>query len=682
MHHTDDLSNNPSHGAHLNQVATHSRRRVLHLGAVFAGAALACETKSADPVVDPSPNSMVDAGVDGGTPSAMADAGPQPMAPMPFQPVAISTQDALLLSPQYLSQVVFAWGDPIDGQMPTFKKDASETAAEQAKQAGMHHDGMHFFPLPLGSTTSDRGLLVLNHEYVDQGLLFSGGYTFDEAKPLSAELVAKSQNAHGVSVVEIALQNDMWKVVASNKARRITANTPMAIQGPAAGKDAMKTKADPTGKVVLGTLNNCGSGQTPWGTYLTCEENFNGLFSTRVAEGFVQTELMKRYGVADTQRAAAGAPAFKPGRNGFAQSYGWFMTEDRFAVELEPNESNRFGWVVEINPFDASSTPVKRTALGRFKHESATVALAKDNRVVVYMGDDQSDEYIYKFVSSKKYDAQNAAANKDLLDEGALYVAKLDNSGSGTWIELSFGSNGLTAPDFVDQGDVLIRTRMAADKVGATKMDRPEWIAVNPKNKEVCVALTNNSGRKTGDGAANPRSNNRYGQILRWTEAESDAAATTFAWDLLVLAGNPNKVDDPAKGEYTGTINGDAFASPDCVWFDPNGRLWILTDVSTSSINAGPYEGMGNNQMLVMDMATKKSKRLLVGPKQSEITGITSTPDQKWLFFNVQHPGETSSEVNGTDPSTWPSHWPDGGLSRPRSATVAIRRQDFAPVGN
>ncbi len=677
MDNIDDNTNNASSNLHLREVSGPSRRRVVHFGLAFAGAALAhaCETMTpVDMNPGTTPNPSNDAGTsipDAGLPP---DAGPMPQ-PMSFRPVPVSTQDALVVSEDYLSQVVFAWGDPINGQMPPFKGDASDSASDQAKQAGMHHDGMHFFPLPLGSQASDRGLLVVNHEYVDQGLLFQNGYAFDEVNPLSAELIQKSQNAHGVSVVELTLQGDQWKVVPSSFARRITANTPMEISGPAAGAALMKTSADPTGKAVQGTLNNCAHGYTPWGTYLTCEENFNGYFSTKTPTGFVQTPLMKRYGVADTGKD------LPPGRNGNALGLGWFLSEKRFQVDVEPNESNRFGWVVEIDPFEPTSTPVKRTALGRFKHEGATVTLSKDGYAVVYMGDDQANEYIYKFVSAKKYDANNRAANKTLLDEGTLFAAQFSPQGIGSWVELTFGKNGLIAPAFESQADIVIRARDAADTVKATKMDRPEWIAVHPKTNEVYVTLTNNSSRAAGDGAANPRINNRFGQIVRFKEAADDAAAQSFQWELFVLGGNPAKAEDSSKGQYQGNIDGDAFGSPDGLWIDDNGLLWVQTDVSTSTINSGVYEGMGNNQMLVMDTVTKKSKRIAVGPNQCELTGITATPDMKWLFFNIQHPGESNSELSGTDPTKWPSHWPAGGLSRPRSATVALRRKDKAVVG-
>ena len=577
-----------------------------------------------------------------------------------FAAISASREDRVRVPPGYTASVLYRWGDAVGSAagMPAFKADAGNTAAEQALQAGMHHDGIHYFPLPYGSHNSDRGLLVMNHEYTDDGLLHGDG--FDN---WSAEKVRKSQNAHGVSIIEVASRAGRWSVVRPSRyARRITALTPMRIAGPAAGHVALRTAADPGGTEVLGTINNCANGYTPWGTYLTCEENWDSYF---VNAGTNPPE-QRRYGVT---------------AKGFG--YRWHEFDPRFDAAAHPNETNRFGWVVEIDPFDPASKPVKRTALGRIKHEGAALALTADNRVVYYMGDDQQFEYIYKFVSRDAYNKNDRAANRDLLDHGTLYVAKFNADGGGEWLELAHGRNGLTAAaGFATQADILIRTRQAADTAGATKMDRPEWTAVNSRDNSVYCTLTNNSARgaqdQPGVDAANPRPKNTFGHIIRWHERDKDPAATAFKWDIFVLAGDPS-LADPGKH---GNIQGDVFGSPDGLWFDPAGRLWIQTDVSASALNRGDYAGVGNNQMLCVEPSTGRMRRFLTGPRGCEITGIAMTPDGASMFINIQHPGETASERSDPAQPLAVSSWPDGAAAgRPRSATVVIRREDGGIVG-
>ena len=589
------------------------------------------------------------------TPGMRADTGE-----IGFSSISGSREDRVRVPAGYSANVIYRWGDPVGSAagMPAFKTDGSNTAAEQALQAGMHHDGIEYFAMPYGSQSSARGLLVMNHEYTDDGLLHGDGFN-----NWSAEKVRKSQNAHGVSVIEVENRAGQWSVVRPSRyARRITAQTPMRIAGPAAGHASLKTVADPAGTEVLGTINNCASGYTPWGTYLTCEENWNGYF---INAGTIPPE-QRRYGV--TEKGAG---------------YRWHEFDQRFDAAANPNEPNRFGWVVEIDPFEPASQPVKRTALGRVKHEGAALALTADNRVVFYMGDDQQFEYIYKFVSRDPYNKTDRAANRDLLDHGTLYVAKFNADGSGEWLALVHGSNGLTAENgFVSQADILIKTRQAADRAGATKMDRPEWTAVNPRDKSVYCTLTNNSARGAKDqpatDAANPRANNTFGHIIRWHERDSDAAALAFKWDIFVLAGDPLLADANKQGN----IKGDVFGSPDGLWFDPAGRLWIQTDVSTSVLNRGDYAGVGNNQMLCADPATGRIRRFLTGPKGCEITGITMTPDGASMFINIQHPGETASERSDPAQPLAVSSWPDGeAAGRPRSSTIVIRRDDGGIVG-
>ncbi|MBI3144076.1 MAG: PhoX family phosphatase, partial [Pseudogulbenkiania sp.] len=373
------------------------------------------------------------------------------------------------------------------------------------------------------------------------------------------------------------------------------------------------------------------------------------------------------------------------GINNKGAGYNWAVEDFRFDLQLNPNEANRFGWVVEIDPFEPSSKPVKRTALGRFKHEGATVTIAPSGHAVVYMGDDQRFEYIYKFVSKNKYNAKNRKANMSLLDEGTLYVARFNADGSGAWLPLVAGQNGLSADQgFADQGEVVIKARIAADIVGATKMDRPEWIAANPRKAgEVYCTLTNNSDRgkdgKPGPDAANPRADNKFGHIIRWLENGGDAAAAGFKWDIFALAGRP----DAAKEQHKGAFKGDAFGSPDGLKFDHNGVLWVQTDVSTSTVNMKEYAGMGNNQMLAVVPETGEFRRFLTGPNGCEITGLAFTPDNKTLFVNIQHPGEPDSERSDPAKPKAISAWPDGDKGgRPRAATVVIRKLDGGVIGS
>jgi secreted PhoX family phosphatase len=575
-----------------------------------------------------------------------------------FKSVPVSKNDTLVVPEGYRADVLFAWGDPVGAAAgsPPFCFDASNSAAEQALQAGMHHDGMQHYPLPYGSNNAAGGLLAMNHEYHSDGLLFPDG-----AANWSAAKAAKAIAASGVSVIEIEQQGGSWRVVRPSRyARRITADTPCTVSGPAAGSDLLKTAKDPTGREVLGTFAGCAHGWTPWGTYLTCEENFQ----ERFVNAGTQSALQKRDLIPAKSRA------------------NWEIADDRFDAAKHPNEPNRFGWVVEIDPYEPDAKPIKRTALGRCSHESATPSLAPDGRLAIYTGDDKVFEYVYKFVSRDRVDADRAK-NRAILDQGTLYVARFNADGTGTWLPLVHGQNGLTAANgFRDQGEVLVKTRMAADVVGATKMDRPEWVAVNEKTREVVITLTNNTERgakdRPGTDTANPRANNLLGHIVRWREANDDPTATTFRWDMLALAGNP-AASDPA---WQGNFKGDAFANPDGVRFDPSGRLWITTDISPSRLNKGEFEMFGNNQILMVDPASGVFRRFLTGPVGCEVTGLAFTPDGRTAFVNIQHPGEIGGESN--DPkepskfSNWPDYRPDG---RPRSATVVIRRIDGGVIG-
>ncbi|MFC1137880.1 PhoX family phosphatase [Pasteurella multocida] len=576
-----------------------------------------------------------------------------------FTSIPFSTEDRVIVPKGYSAKAFYAWGDPVglENNNPQFKVDASNSAEEQAAQAGMNHDGMAYFPF--AEYGNEHGLLVMNHEYIDNGLLFPDG-----DKTWSLDKVKKSQNAMGISVIEIKKVNQQWEVVRPSKyARRITPHTPMRLTGPAKHNELMKTVADPLGELVLGTMQNCANGETPWGTYLTCEENWSDIF---VRESGDFTKLDKRYGIMKKEKE---------------DKYRWNEFDERFNTDKHPNEPHRFGWVVEIDPFDPNSTPVKHTALGRFKHEGAMLVLSKEGHAVVYMGDDQRFEYIYKFVSKGKYNPADRAANMHLLSEGTLYVAHFNEDNTGEWRPLVHNQNGLTAENgFLNQGDVTIKARMAADVVGGTKMDRPEWIAVDPyQTGSVYCTLTNNSQRgtegKAGIDAANPRVKNSYGHIIRWQENDQDYLSETFSWDIFALGGNKS------KGENH--VNGDDFGSPDGLLFDNHGILWVQTDVSSSTLNKKAYEGMGNNQMLAVIPEQCEFKRFLTAPNGSEVTGIAFTPDNKTMFINIQHPGEPDSGVTEPDQVTAISTWPDRqGKTRPRSATVVIQKEDGGVIGS
>jgi secreted PhoX family phosphatase len=638
----DDQSTNPSANEAFQQVLERrmSRRGVLRGGTVAAAVGFI--------------------GAAGGGTAAAAVAGPRPpngpggrgRSLLGFKAVAASSADTVSVPPGYTTEVLVPWGTPIDSRGPKWKKDASNTAAEQEQQIGMHHDGMHLFPLRSGGrghSGRDGGLLAINHEYTDTTLLYRDGDA-----TLTPEKVNKALAAHGVSVVRVARQGARWRMVDSKYNRRITGNTPMAFSGPLkADHPALAAKGR-----ARGTLNNCSSGYTPWGTYITCEENFNGYFGTEDPSWRPSAEEA-RYGI-----SAAGF------------GYRWHTVDPRFDVAAGPEEANRFGWVVEIDPSSPRGTPVKRTALGRFKHEGATVTESR-GRVVVYSGDDQDGEYVYKFVGDHGW-RRLRARGKSPLDHGTLYVARFDDDGTGTWLPLKFGTGPLTAANgWKDQADVVLRTRTAADAVGATKLDRPEWVAVDPADRDVYLTLTNGGGN---GGKVNPRTPNPYGHIVRWREKNRDNTALTFEWDIFALAGDP--AYDPRVTHGPDAV----FGSPDGLGFDKAGRLWIQTDISNSSQNlAGKgYDNIGNNALLAADPRTGEIRRFLVGPRGAEVTGFTLAPDQRTLFVNIQHPGEATAAWGSPTPqnpravSNWPEFDPAG---RPRPATVVIRRKDGGIIG-
>ncbi|PJX12647.1 Tat pathway signal protein [Halomonas sp. 141] len=596
---------------------------------------------------------------------------------MGFNPVGISAADNVVVPEGYRVQSFIPWGTPITGDMPAFSLEAS--GEQQAHQVGSHHDGMHFFALN-GSSTD--GLLVLNHEYVEPRFLHAAasglaldrnGFPQHDDGSRDADQVIKEMNAHGVSVVRVrANEQGEWEVVQDALNRRITAQTPMQLSGPVAGTEHLITQYSPEGLMTRGTLNNCAHGVTPWNTYLAAEENWAGYFANTDTD---INRRQSRYGIEtrDTGRYQWHRADQQ------SDQFSRFDASSRGASPAEDfrNEPHAFGWMVEIDPMNPDSVPVKRTHLGRFAHEGVIFAPAVEGQpVVAYSGDDSRFEYIYKFVSQRPFDA--ATADGSLLDEGTLYVARFNDDGSGEWLALAPGQNGLTPENgFADLADILVNTRSAADHVGATRMDRPEWGAVDPQTGDVYFTLTNNTRRAEGDEhPANPRANNSFGHIIRWQE-EGTHAGERFAWDLFVLAGDQNDSRDLAGNAL---VEDNIFASPDGLWIDADRRVWIQTDISESEMNTGIYEVFGNNQMLVANPETGEIKRFLTGPVGQEITGVVTTPDQRTMFVNVQHPGATTTEEAFAE-GRFTSHWPEGGSAIPRSATLVITREDGGIIG-
>jgi secreted PhoX family phosphatase len=559
-----------------------------------------------------------------------------------FEAVPANSLDTVTVPSGYSWHTVARWGDPMWSDVPEFDEATRGTAATQTRSFGDNNDGMALF------TRNGRNVLAVNNEFTNRFGMFSNR---EGGLPKTDDDVNKNKAGHGISVIEIARNNGAWSMVKDSEYnRRITPDTPMELTGPAAGHDLLKTAADPTGTRTLGTWNNCGNGQTPWGTYLTCEENFNGYFSSTDSH-WKPDPALKRYGLRIKD-----------------WGYAWARTDERFDLSKHPNEPNRVGYIVEIDALDPKSTPKKRTALGRFKHENAELVIAADGRAVVYMGDDERGEFLYRFVSAGKH--RVGANNHDLLDEGALYVAVFKDDGGGEWIELTPEATGMT------RAEICIHTRVAASKVGATTMDRPEWVSSNPHKAEAYCCLTNNKNRAVKPNAGgdptpvngpNPREANHYGQIVRWRPENGDHTAGKFKWDLFVTAGNPTAHSDAYAGSANVTAE-NMFNAPDGLAFDTAGLLWIQTDGKTT--NKGDFAGMGNNQMLVGDPETGEIRRFMVGPNECEVTGITWSGDRRTLFIGIQHPGSKGK-----------SHFPGGGDSLPRSAVVAITRDDGGLIG-
>jgi secreted PhoX family phosphatase len=610
----DDFVSNKSGNRPFEDVL---RARVSRRGVMAGGLAAAATTFFAPGLA------AAQAGGNGGTPGSARGIAASGRELIGFDPVAVADGGGPLpaISSDYQYQVLIPWGEPIVAPYPEHV-NGSKSAADQEKQIGIGHDGMWLFPT---SRKGDRGILCLNHEFG------TNPHVFGKDTPESLEEVRLSQAAHGISVVEIANISGTWQVVRGDYNRRITVNTPVEFSGPVAGHSILGDPSRPS----FGTLNNCSSGYTPWGTYVTCEENFNGYFGATGA--WTPTEAQDRYGFSTV---------------GF--EYGWELFDPRFDLLSQDyaGEDNRFGWCVEIDPMNPNATPVKRTAMGRCKHEGAAFTTGRGGRIVAYMGDDQRFDYIYKFVSDGNWKSMRARGMSP-LDHGTLYVARFDDDGTGEWLALTI-DNPTLAAQFEDQAEVLTYARLAADALGATPMDRPEWTTVAPDGRIYC-SLTNNSQRTEAD-AANPLAPNPDGHIIRWTDADQHVG-TSFEWDIFIIAQDTHGTED-------------TFSDPDGLWADPDGRIFIETD-------GGQKDGL-NNQLLVADSELGELRRLLTGVAGDEITGLTVTPDRRTLFCNTQHPGEGDPTLTNFPVM---NAVPDG-VTVPRDCTFVITRKDGGVVGS
>jgi len=579
----------------------------------------------------------------------------EPARPSDFEELAAIATEQDRLPAGYARQIVVRWGDPILAGAPAF--DLAEQAADRAcRQFGYNNDYTAFMPLPFGSGRSDHGLLVVNHEYPLPQLMFPTLKAKDVAETITAEQVDICIASCGLSILEVRKADDgNWSIQASGRYnRRITADTPVRISGPAAGHEKLRTRDDPTGTSVLGTHDNCNGGLTPWGTILTCEEGSADFFAGHV-DGHPDRAHMERNHYESSPH----------GR------YGWSRFHDRFDFDRNPNEPNRFEWVVEIDPFDPDAPPVKRTALGRFAHEGAHCALAADGRVVVYLGDDWEYEYCYRFVSDRPVDRIDRAANRDLLDHGILSVARFDADGSVHWLPLLWNEGPLTpANGFMSQADVTLYTRRAADLLGATPMDSPEGFEPDPTTGDVFIALTGNPDRKRHDlNPANPRPGNEHGHILRMIPPRRggvvDHGAERFDWRLFLLCGNPATRDDHALFHPATSADG-WFVEPDNIGFDPSGRLWVCSD------GPGPRDMDGLWVMPTNGPDAGLPRLFYTPPIQSECCSPAFTPDGRTMFLSVQHPSERAEDI-GSALTNWPDF--EAGVP-PRPAVIAIRRLD------
>jgi secreted PhoX family phosphatase len=669
--------------------------------------------------------------------SAYASNGSRP-ARLGFKAVPKHLLDVVTVPEGYAASVLYRLGDPLAAYVAPYRNDGSDPAATFAQRAGDHHDGIEYFGLANGrasATSSNRGLLVMNHEAITPPFLHPRGVTTSGSAATQARSVAdevlREFYVHGVSVVEVERgAKGTWSVRQSSPFnRRVHTLTEIALTGPAAGSLQMATRFSPDGRRTRGTVNNCAAGRTPWNTYLTCEENWAGYFrrnanADNALRNAKEVASLARYGVAGTGRELWATVTPDTPDNLFgrwnAEASGLTMFDDY------RNAPNTYGWVVEIDPFDPHSMPRKRTALGRFAHENVALARVQPGKPLVwYSGDDSRNEYVYKYVSDEKWDpadaARGLAAGDKYLDKGRLYVARFNADGTGEWLELKLGALGGSKYPFADAADLLINARLAADALGATKMDRPEWAAVDPATGAVYLTLTNNSAAMRpvdATDAANPRHyndprtngtaqrGNPNGHIIRWLEARGDPAATSFKWDIYLFGARAGS--DPANVNLSGLTADNDFSSPDGLWFShASGICWIQTDdgaytdvtncMLLAALPGRVGDGEPNARLVVTNTDENGSvrqvrtqvaappgdrlRRFLVGPRECEITGITETPDGRAIFVNIQHPGEDTRPADIGNPAAWASHWPDGGSARPRSATIVITRNDGGVIG-
>lgn len=565
-----------------------------------------------------------------------------------FVEVEHGLDDTLSVSPGYKAETLIGWGDPIfDGLAPFDPSKQSE--AEQLKRFGYNNDYIGYVPLPPGSASSDHGLLVVNHEYTLPNLMFPGS---PASNSLNEEQVAIDIAAHGLSIVEIEHKGQSWQTVLGSKYnRRITPNTPMRLVGSAAGSERLQTAISADGIHTLGTYGNCAGGVTPWGTILTGEENVDNYFSGDY-KATPEAENYDRFGMDGRWK-------------------NWGEHHHRWNMNKSPREPLHVGWIVEIDPYNPDSTPKKLTGLGRFKHEGCNVYVNSDSRIVAYTGDDQSDEYVYKFVSKNAYQPENREANLSLLDEGTLYVAQFEANGVLNWLPLIYGQGAITSANgFNSQADVSLDCRKAADLVGATPMDRPEDVDVNPVNGRVYVMLTKNPRRQPEQThPANPRSFNTSGQIVEFWPENGDHASSIFRWDMFLLAGNPNET----VTSYHPDISENGWlACPDNCAFDSLGNIWIATD---GAEDHGVADGIWASE--VSGRHRGLTKRFLRTPIGAELCGPFFTPNDESLFVSVQHPGSGSSFDS---PAT---RWPDFDPTMPpRPSVVVITKEDGGRVGS
>ena len=628
-------------------------------------------------------------------------------ATLGFISIPGSLTDAVSVAAGYTATILAPWGTPLNSKASPWRADGQNTAEDQANAVGMHHDGMHFFPLNDEETS---GLLCINHEYINQGFLHPNGASYEDPNAekndkvrANIDEVRKEINAHGVSVVHIELVNNEWSVVEnSSYNRRFTGATRMDISGPIAEKpELLKTPYSPNGNKVRGTLNNCGNGYTPWGTYLTCEENWPGYFVNRGA----QTATEKRLGIGEN-RSRYYWDTLSGNMAELSDEFKRFNTEStgNDASEDYRNEANGHGYIVEINPYDSSSNAVKRTALGRIRHEGCVFGKVTEGKpVVFYTGHDGRFEYMYKFVSDALWDPADASPSDRLstgakyMDKGTLYVMRFNDDNTGEWLPLTLDTalseqyiseNDITTGStlsaiFNSFSELLLNTPGAADAVGATPMDRPEWCAVDPITGSVYLTLTNNTKRteEKGTNPANPRLDNKYGHILRWDEGEQP---TEFKWDIF-LFGSPSAGEDASNYNQSGLTELNQFASPDGLLFDSRGILWVQTDNGADAVTEYTNDQMlavipsklrSNDKQNVISAENQDAlKRFFVGPNGCEVTGLAMAGNNTTFFANIQHPGNWPYDSDATIET------PTGVQLRSRDATVVFRKHDGSAIG-